>query len=368
MHAARAGSDVVLSMFSDSDGARMTGMISRRTPEGAERWRASTREIGAARIATSGETTYALGYTTEPRPVPSLRAFDRAGGLAWRSEFPDLRGYVFSDIAVAGDDILVVAFPRFLPASAASAASQALVMRFGKDGKLRKKVSLPVDAAKVTLGQDAYIGFWRERAVVVVNARLAARLNPDKSILGTSSVCYGYAPAMLYEMDPRALTVLATRRLPNFGMASWLIAGEALFLGGEAFDGCAMKGVATLVRMRASGDIIPMWKDDGLFPGSVRGLAARGRDIIAAVSSERTLGFEPAISPDPLRNDGRQRSDGTETVREGSLIEFSADTGGLVARRRVDAGLGVFLQGVEVVGQKAFIYGSLGGVPAMGRY
>jgi hypothetical protein len=151
-------------------------------------------------------------------------------------------------------------------------------------------------------------------------------------------------------------------------MGSWLISGENLFLGGEAFDGCAMKGAATLLRMRASGEVTPVWKDDGLFPGSVRGLAARGRDIIAAVSSERTLGFEPAISPDPLSNDGRQRSDDTESAREGSLIEFSADTGAVIGRRRVDAGLGVFLQGIEVVGQKAFIYGSLGGVPAMGRY
>ncbi|HEY2134456.1 MAG TPA: CHAT domain-containing protein [Xanthobacteraceae bacterium] len=365
MHAANLGADVVLSMFSDWDGRRMNGMISRRAPDGAEKWRASTREIGVGRIATSGEATYALGYTTDQPFVPSLRAFDRSGGPTWTATFPELQGYVFEDVVVAGDGMLVVAVPRFLPASAAAAA---FVMRFDHDGNLRKKVSLAVDMSKVTLGLDAYIGLWRDRAVVVINSRFGRTINPTKSIVGTQVACYPHTPAMLYEMDPHELTVLASRSLPDFGLSSMAISGEDLFLGGEAFGDCAMKGVAALMRMSVSGEAARIWKDGGLFPGSVRGLVARGRDIIAVISSERTLGFEPVVHPDPLSRDGRQRSDDVETTREGSLIEFSADTGAVVATRRVDAGLDVYLQGIEMVGERAFIYGSLGGVPAMGKY
>ena len=112
MDAAIVARDLALTMIGEWDGKKMNSIISRRTLSGEEKWRVSSREVGAGGIAARGVHIYIAGYTTEADPLPSLRAFDSLGSPLWDIQFPSLRGYMLSNPVALETGVAAVAFPH----------------------------------------------------------------------------------------------------------------------------------------------------------------------------------------------------------------------------------------------------------------
>jgi hypothetical protein len=107
-----------------------------------------------------------------------------------------------------------------------------------------------------------------------------------------------------------------------------------------------------------------IWKDGDLAISSVRGVTAADGQLVMAVGYERTIAVQLAK---PIYSDlGSKRwGDDSASMLEASIIRLSPKDGAIVERRNLSAGLGISLQGIEIVGGEPIVYGSLGGVPAM---
>jgi hypothetical protein len=358
--AVSVGDDLVVSMLGEWDGAKMNAIVSRRTPEGRERWRVATRDVGAGRIAAAGDDIYVAGFTTEERPRPVIRAFDRDGRLRWSVQFDDLRGRTVNDLLVVDERILAVTFPS----AAQDERAEAVVLSLRRDGRLQGKAAIKVNASGYGLGLGAILRPWGNRLVLAINPATTAAMNADvKTVFGLPSYCHRGAVAALYELDPRDLRILSSRSIADFRVWSLTVLADNLLVGGERLRPCSPKGTASILRLRRTGDAEPMWTDDSLFVSAVRGAVVSGEHLVVAVSQERTLGIDASRRG----GDGSAASRLDETVaREGALLRLSQD-GHTIERRIFSAGLDVSLHGITTAGPRTIVYGSLGGMPAYAR-
>jgi hypothetical protein len=106
-----------------------------------------------------------------------------------------------------------------------------------------------------------------------------------------------------------------------------------------------------------------LWKDDGIFPSSVRGLIINRRDLEIAVNFERAIGIDVIRPVDAKFVLNKRYADNNMAVREAALIDLSFD-GRVLGQRDFSAGLSIYLAGLIAFQGKPIIYGSLGGEPA----
>jgi len=141
-------------------------------------------------------------------------------------------------------------------------------------------------------------------------------------------------------------------------------AGDVLYLGGEATDGCAMRGRAAIYRLQADGETSLFWTENTLFPGNVAGMQVLDDELLAAVGYERSLGIETRR---PSSGGYSKRwGDQDSASREAALLRIDR-RGEVIRRANFSAGLAIFVHGLEVIGGRPLLYGTVGGIPAVAR-
>lgn len=358
-HVAEIGGDVLVSMIAEWDGARMNGITSRRILGSSEIWRLASREVGSGRVAVHSGQIYAAGYVVSRDPIPVLRGVSLDGRLKWKSEYPDLKGYMFSDIVASRAGARVVAYPHLVPEDG---NQEVFVLSISKEGNVQAKTKIGVRRQGINIGTVALIAQWGDRLAVVVNSGLSSRLKFDrKTRAGLPTICWEGASTMIYELDLKH-RLLSAREVQDFRTNSVVQLDGALFLGGDLVDRCWIQGTAAVVRVDPSGEPQRIWSDDDIFTSSGRGIARVGGQLFFAIGHERTLGIPPDKQKPEQDYSQKRWSEDVATAREASVVTLSP-TGDVIDRRYISGGLGVYLGGVAEVEGRTIAYGSMGGVP-----
>jgi hypothetical protein len=204
---------------------------------------------------------------------------------------------------------------------------------------------------------------WGRVVVVAVNVGTSSQMNSSK-MFGLPAVCHSGGAVQLTKLDSRELNIIASDVIPGFQATAMRVLGERLYLGGHVLDHCAMSGKAALYRLTSANVAELFWKENDVSVSSIAGLAIANGQLLMAVQYQRTLAVQPTT---PFNIEvGAKRVEGEEfLVREAAVIRLSSKDGTVVDRRNLSAGVGIFLQGIELVGGNPIVYGSLGGQPAM---
>ena len=361
MRAAPTGSDVMFSVMGEQVEHRMQGIVTRRTADGTEVWRSSSREIAAGPLAHHKGITFSAGDKYQDGTIPVLRAFDQVGRTVWVREFPDLKNFLFNDLVSTNAELFVVAFPRLLPSEE---ARHAVVLAFDHQGRQRLSAKIPIEQPRINIGLDTLTSTWRGNLVVVLNhgLSLVGMKDDPAGVFGMPYPCNEGASARVLELDPRTLRIMTERSIPAFRAVSLVAGKDALFVGGETLNKCSLKGVASIWRFGPREEPKALWSDDEVFYSAVRGLDVEGSTLVAAIAHERTLGIK-TLGPGRPERGGKRWAEGA-TLREGSLIRLSFD-GSELERQYMSAGVGMYLQGLKIVRGRPVLYGSLGGLPAL---
>jgi CHAT domain-containing protein len=358
-----AGPEIIFSMIGEWDGAKMNGILTRRTIHGAERWKTGTREIGAGRIAISGDTLYAVGYSTAEGFIPVVRSFTTSGRLRWKVEFPEIREHTLGDVVATPSGAFVATAPTIAPKDA-DTAHDVWVLSLGKDGKLRNKSRMHHKLRAGNFGHPVLMARWNEQLVVVANSGRPIQPRHDKKTLsGLPTICWEGSSTTIYVLDPQNLRLISSTSIPHFATNALTTLNDALFLGGEVQNNCLPGGIASVVRMDRSGKTRSIWKDDDLFTTAVRGMAAAQGQLALAIGHERTLGLPPDKQRNPAVDVDKRWSDELATAREASLVRLTAD-GVVLDRQYIVGGLGMFVQGLLPTVNHVIAYGAMGGLPA----
>ncbi len=360
--AAPLGSNVVLSLFGQWDGKRMARIISDRDMQGNEKWRYTSREIGASAITTSSGLIYALGLKGVDHFIPVVQALDQFGHLLWTREFPDLTDYTFASLVAFKSGVLIVAYPLF---GQGASDKDAYLLNVDSNGINIAKVSFKVDSTRHSgSAQNAIVRTLNDHVVVAVNVGSSLRLNPKrKNILGWPSVCFEGASVSLFEFDGADLKLRSTRSLDLFQADAIVAWNNSLFIGGESLDGCDQKGTAAVLEIQPGELARTFWRGDNIFPSSVRGMVIEnGLNIV--VNYERAIGInivKPVNLDQYVYN--KRYGDDNMAIREGAIFRLSPN-GDIRLRQDFSAGLSVYFVGVTAVDGALVGYGSLGGEPA----
>jgi len=166
----------------------------------------------------------------------------------------------------------------------------------------------------------------------------------------------------VYEFDPNDLRLQRSRTIVGFKVGSIAAAGALLYLGGEATDGCAMRGRTAMYPLQKDGEATSFWNEDTLFDSDVVGMKVLDGELLATVRYERSLGIETRTS----LSDGYDKRWGDENAlsRESALLYIDR-TGRIAGRTNFSAGLAVFVRGLEMIGRRPVLYGAVGGIPAV---
>ena len=361
-HAVRAGPDVIFSMIGEWDGSKMNGIVTRRSVDGAEKWRVGSREFGSGKLAISGDTLYTIGYTTAvDYHIPVVRSLTTGGRMRWKIELPDLPNHMLGDVVSSSKGAIVAAAPHFGPPDS---DQHVWVLSLGKDGKVRTKARMPRPATGSNIGHSVLISPWNGRLVAVSNLGRSRKLRPEKRTLtGVPTICMEGSTAAVDVLDPETLRVISSTAIPDFSANALATLNGALFIAGEVQDTCSLGGVASVFRLDKSGIPRPLWKDDDLFGTSVRGMTISDGQLVLVVNHERTLGMAPD-DPKPVDDYSYKHVlEELATAREASLVRVSAD-GALLGREYMAGGLSVSVQGVLRAGKGLLAYGTMGGLPA----
>jgi len=354
------GTDIIFSLSSDWDGKRMAGTLSRRRLDGTEKWRVTSREIATGQIAIFGGKTLSLGYKGVDHFTPVIRSFDRDGRLLWRTDYSNLLDYFFSDIAFSSNGTFVVALPA--PAIART-GPPGLLLKIDGNGKIEWQKPLNLDRAYLEAGNAARISLIANRIVIAIYSGVTIRPNlKARTILGLAPICIEDAKSKVLEFDNQSFELLRELTIDQFlvtTMANW---DNLIYLGGELRDGCSARGNATIIRIPNQGQPNIFWKDSGVFPTRITGMAATDK-LSVVLSEERILGIRQikALDLDNLSYNKRSVESAT-AIQEGSLLEFSKD-GSLINRRDMSAGLSLYLGGVRTINRRLIVHGMLGGQP-----
>lgn len=358
-HVTEVGSDALVTMIGEWNGAKMNGITSRRVLGGAEKWRLASREIGSGRAAVTADQIYAAGYTTNSQPTPVIRGISLDGKLRWKSEFSDLVGYMFSDLTASGSDAVVVAYPHLVPQEK---NHDIFVLTVSKDGTLKTKTKIGTRPPKIDIGTVALITHWNDRFAVVTNSGLTSKLKSDrKTVAGLPTICWEGAKSTVYELD-REHRVLSTRVINDFRANSIVALDGSLFVGGDSLNSCWIHGAAAVVQIDRLGKPQRIWSDDDVFATSVRGISRLGRELIVVIGHERSLGM-PGDTQSPVQDYSYKRwSEDVATAREASIVRLSRN-GKFIDRRYIAVGFGMYLVGTAEVKGRTVTYGSMGGIP-----
>ena len=352
--------DLVISMMGDWNGRKMASIIRRLRADGTESWAVKSHDIGAGSLIVADAAAYVLGYTTEQPWVPVVRSFDRSGRSRWTTRFDDLEGYVFADIAEAHGDLFVVAFPQLK----AGDSHNAWLLQLDNKGAEKRRVPIALGARAFSIGIQGLVKVWNDRLALALNFGSTLGMNYQRrDVFGLPSVCFANASTRVYEIDLQDLRQLRSRSIARFKVDSIAVANGLLHLGGEVTDDCAMRGHAAIYSLDAAdGEPRPLWSEDTLFISNISGLNVLDDQLLATLRSERTLGIETRRSSSDAGN--KRWGDEDSALRESSLLHIDR-TGRIAQRRNLSAGLAVFVRGVEVIGRRPVLYGSIGGIPAV---
>jgi CHAT domain-containing protein len=358
--AAKVGTDLAISVFTDWRQENRASVLSFRGPNGAEKSRVASRDIAVGRIARSGGDILALGSRRAGGVVPLVRFFDAAGRLRRVVEYPELSEHLFLGISPAEKGAVLAAVPQ-----PSSTSRDALLLRIDGNGKILQQAPVSFSRSNFVM-DDVFVRVLPDTIAVVTNTGPALRVNTRvKNAFGLPSVCIEDAAATLLQYDRKTLRLVRERRLEQFEATAVEYWNGAVLIGGELRDGCSINGQAAIMRIPTSGEPELLWKNDSLFSSSVRGMTVKNR-LWVAIHEERTLGVREmkraGTTDDPAHY--RRWGDSASATHEASILQLSA-AGALLARRDLSAGLGILLNGMESIDRGVVVYGILGGVPAM---
>jgi CHAT domain-containing protein len=366
LRVATVKNELVYTMIAEWDGKKMNGIVGRRSMDGQERWRVSSRDVGAFGIAgdKAGNHIYVAGGTTEANPVPVLRTFTADGRQLWEVRLDHLRGYDLSNPAVTADGIAVAAIPRFL---AREEAKELFVLTFDSKGKQLGSTPIQVDADISSFGASAFATMLNDRTIAVaVNYQGKTTMKFDKAgVFGLPEPCQEDRNTKVYEVERSSMKLLRAHAIKDFRAASVMAMGTETMVGGELLESCSLFGVAALFRTNLAGTPTLMWKDDDIFNSSVKGMVRSDGRLTLAVGHERRIGIRDRKSVAENELVGNKRwGDDSATRRDVSIVFLSSD-GKQVSRRYQSAGLSLFVHGIEIASGRPIVYGSLGGMPAL---
>ena len=356
---ANLGSDLILSLMGDWDGKRMAGIISSRTSDGVEKWRVTSKTISAGKVIVKENQIFAVGSKGIDQFTPVIRSIDRSGHELWTKEFPDLVGYNFADLGPSNSSIIIIAYPTFIEPAPEKTA---YLLSIDRSGNEIRRVPFRIDTSRVGSATEALIQVIGGQVVVAVNSGYILKLNSrKKSVLGLPLSCFEEESVTLYYFGLSDLGQLSKRSIENFRASNISNLNNELILGGESLDGCSLNGSAAAIKILPDGPTAYLWKEDDIFPSSVRGLTVED-GLLIVVNHERAIGIN-VIRTGNLGAYSKRWGDDNIAIRDSSLIKVSSK-GATSFRQDFSAGISVFLRGVKIVNGKPVLYGSLGGEPA----
>ncbi|SFV32888.1 CHAT domain-containing protein [Hyphomicrobium facile] len=359
LQATAQGDDLLIALIGEWNGKNMNGILSRHARDGTERWRADSRDVGMGRFAIGGTSIYVTGYASTQPPIPVLRSFDTNGREQWKTEFPDLSGFIPADVVATTDGARVL----MMPVLASNVPHDVIVVSVSANGQVGKRVTLETQSTG-GFGGAGVLAMWNGGLVAAITANPSRSFDFDKKdISGLPRFCWQGLRTTVYEIDPVSLDVRRSRIIEGF--KSKAIAGDTsnLFLGGELSEPCGVTGVAAVATLEKSGDISVIWKDDDLFSSSVSGLVIEPKHIWVAVQRMRTIGLGLMDASHVLDYGYKHWSESTGK-NEGVILKLSKK-GIVLDRDDMSAGLNIFVHGLTEKDDRVLAYGSLGGVPGL---
>jgi CHAT domain-containing protein len=356
---AHFGTDLILSLMGDWDGKRMAGIISDRDPKGLERWRVTSKEVSAGPVTVFDGQIFVLGSKGIDHFTPVIRSFDAFGRELWSKDYPDLTEYIFTDLVHTKSEILVVAHPTFIQAAP---EKDAYLLKIDRSGNEIQKVAFKIDTSRISsTAAPARVQVVGDQVVVAISNGYSIKFNSNrKTILGLLAACFEGESVSLFYFGLDDLNLHTTQAINNFRLSDTAVWNGELLIGGELLDNCSPKGIATVLKVHSNGSVDTIWKDDEIFPSSVRGIAIKD-GLLIAVNNERSIGIE--VTKPMNRGYVKRWGDDNILVRDAALVGLSPD-GKIRFKQDISAGLSVYLHGVTVVDGRPIVYGGLGGRPA----
>lgn len=359
LHAVPIGNHILSSMIGEWDGARMNGIISRRSLDGQELWRLSSRVVGAGKIAITGQTAIVAGYQVSEDPIPVLRGITLDGALQWTSELSDLAGYSIADIVPIPKGVALLAIPNF---GEPERKAPVVLLTYGSNGAPDRRVELGSPVARTAIA-GAKMTIWENRLTIALNFGPSIVSLNSETVLGFATGCFGNARSEIWEIGIRGLETSNMRVLAGVRISGLRADKKKLLMVGETFRRCSSSGLATLFQFEERGFTL-LWKDDTVFDSSARDIALEGTNIVLLLAHDRKIGVERrAFREDEFAYNNKRLFEDDERLRETSIVRLSRN-GDPLDRASLSRGLSVYTQGMLHVGGQRIVYGGLGGVPA----
>jgi hypothetical protein len=352
------GNGLIASMQGDWNGQSMAGIIKDATTRDGQNILTS-REIGAGRLLVYGASFYAMGYRISERSFPILRKIGDGGRLIWEKRFDELIDVRLSDGAIVDGAMVVV-----LDTGISQPDRQIILVKLDSDGRELARSSLKAPPITGLTMKPSLLFKAREGLVLVVNAEAAVRVERSPTDnLGLPSLCWGARAAELFKLDATSLATMPLTSIVDFHVAALGESNGKLMLGGEKRQHCARNGTAQLVEISEQGASRQIWADDDPFPSGVGALSASDDDIALVVNRQRPIGIR-SMTPKAIDLSSKRWGDDGREQWEFSSLALNKD-GKVLQRYDSSFGLSSYVQGMVRDRDATFVFGSLGGRPAI---
>jgi hypothetical protein len=349
---------LIASVQGDWDGRAMAGIIKDLTTPAGQNL-VTSREIGAGALLVDGASFYVMGYRISKNAFPILRKIGDGGRVMWEKRFDEL-----IDARLSGGAIVDGAMVVVLDTATSKSERQIILVKFDPDGRELARSSINAPSLTGLTMRPSLLFKAREGLVLAVNAEAAVRAErlPTEN-LGLPSLCWGAQAAELFKLDVASLETMPLTSLADFQVAALGESDGRLMLGGERREGCARTGTAELVEVSAQGASRRVWADDNPFPSGVGALSASDAGIALVINRQRPIGIRSMTSTAIDMSSKRWGDDGREQW-EFSTLALNKD-GKVLQRYDSSFGLSSYIQGMVRDRDATFVFGSLGGRPAI---
>jgi hypothetical protein len=232
-------------------------------------------------------------------------------------------------------------------------------------GNVSTKASIPVDTSGSVYGPNIRVVQDAGRIFVSVNHGVLLQVNAyEKNQLGLPSSCFQGGLAEVLSIHGSGLISKRESKLENFHIYSVLFWENSLYVGGRLLNYCSDKGVAAVYQILGENKKKLVWVDDTPFDSYVRGMIVANRKLVVAVNEDRAVAVSKADANLTRILGEKHFLETAGITREASIVWLDGN-GKVLSREQVSAGSSVSLLGVAWTQGAPFIFGSLGGEPAM---
>jgi hypothetical protein len=358
--------DFVSAEIGPYDGRRSASLVRRRAADGTVRWQVGDAAISAGPVVGSGGV-FAAGYEMagdggEARVLPVVRAIDTEGRPQWSLRLPASR---------AGTTVIGLA-PR--PYGTALAL-------FGPpagDASGARLVSVPTDPAPspvIDLDGDArgalsaWLGIANDAALVAINRSPELLHEPARSFdwLGWPNHCFGgdHTDLRFFALTDRlGLQEQRRVRIDRLRVEAAFALDDGWLLVGDERAGCGVERSAAVWRLGADGTMRRLWRDGAPFDTFGRGVRWLEGGFEVVGYARRAIAADEVRRSAALNGLLASRRQGDEAYVSGEAFAVRLSPSGSEERRDfVGAGLPVVPMGLAASGERAVVFGAVGGRP-----